>query len=140
MFKVVANLDDLIKAYMVRGIVFMEEQNISYAMEVDQYEQECLHIIGEDTGEPVAAGRIRFRGAYAKLERIAIRQAWRGKGYGSRLTQFMIETAEDRGFAAVQLHAQTYAAALYEKLGFKTVGEPFMEAGIEHCLMVRTEA
>ena len=56
MFKVVTNLDDLIKAYLVRGIVFMEEQKISYALEIDEYEHESLHILGEIDGEPVARG------------------------------------------------------------------------------------
>ncbi len=139
MFKVVTSLDDLLKTYMVRGIVFMEEQHISYALEVDEYEHECLHILGETDGEPVAAARIRFRGTYAKLERIAVRQNWRGKGYGRQLTQFMIRTAMDRGYSNLKLHAQVYAQKLYSDLGFVAQGAPFMEAGIEHCLMVRTE-
>ena len=137
MFKVVTSLDDLMKAYLVRGIVFMEEQKISYSLEVDAQEHEALHILGEIEGEPMAAGRILFRSGYAKLERIAVRRAWRGKGNGSQLTRFMIRMAEERGYGKVKLHAQVYAKALYEKLGFKTVGENFQEAGIEHCLMVR---
>jgi predicted GNAT family N-acyltransferase len=137
MFKVVTRLDDLLKAYMVRGIVFMEEQKIGYALEVDEYEHESLHILGEIDGEPVAAARMRFRSGYAKLERIAVRRAWRGKGYGGQLTRFMIRTAEDRGYEKLRLHAQVYTKGLYEKLGFTVVGDTFMEAGIEHCLMER---
>ena len=136
MFKIVTSLDDLLKTYMVRGIVFMEEQNIGYALEIDEYEHECLHILGEHNGEPIAAARIRFRGQYAKLERIAVRRNWRGKGYGRQLTQFMIQTAADRGYSKLKLHAQLYAKKLYSDLGFVTEGSPFMEAGIEHCLMV----
>jgi predicted GNAT family N-acyltransferase len=137
MFKIVTSLDDLLKTYMVRGIVFMEEQRISYAMEVDEDEHAALHILGEIDGEPVAAARVRYRAGYAKLERIAVRQEWRGRGVGSALTRFMIQTAKTHGYTTFKLHAQTYAKGLYEKLGFVAVGDPFMEAGIEHCLMIR---
>ena len=137
MFRLVTSLDDLVKTYMVRGIVFMEEQQISYDLEVDAFEHEALHVLGEINGEPVAAARILFRAGYAKLERIAVRRAWRGQGIGGRLTQFMIQAAEDRGYTTLKLHAQTYAKALYESLGFETVGDTFLEADIEHCLMIR---
>ena len=55
MFRIATNPDDLIKVFIVRGIVFLEEQNVPYAIEMDDYENSATHILGEIDGEPFAA-------------------------------------------------------------------------------------
>jgi predicted GNAT family N-acyltransferase len=139
MFKVVTNLDDLIRVFTVRDIVFIEEQKVPYKIERDKYDYSSIHVLGEDNGEPFAAGRIRPVGEYAKLERIAIRKQYRGKHLGHKLTDFMLETARSRGFKKFKLHAQTYLANFYKKHGFEIIGEMFKEAGIDHYLMIRND-
>jgi predicted GNAT family N-acyltransferase len=138
-FRTARCLDDLRKVFVVRGIVFVEEQQTSYALEVDEQEHACVHILGEIDGEPFAAGRIRFTEGWAKMERIAVRKAYRGRGLGGELLLFMLETARQLGARAFKLHAQTPVRAFYEKYGFQVRGDSFLEAGIEHCLMVRLE-
>ena len=135
-FKVVETLDELIKTFIVRGIVFMEEQGVRYTIEKDSQEHSALHLIGEIDQEPVAAARIRFQGDCAKLERMAVRPQWRGQGYGRQLLDFTMATARGQGFKKFKLHAQITAQAFYEKQGFKPVGDIFKEADIEHRLMV----
>ena len=71
MFQVVTNLEDLMKVFIVRGIVFIEEQGVPYTIERDEHDLSATHILGEMDGEPFAAGRIRAIGEYAKLERVS---------------------------------------------------------------------
>ena len=137
MFKVVTNLDDLIKVLIIRGIVFIEEQGVPYKIERDMHDYSATHVLGEENGEPFAAGRIRALGEYAKLERIAIRKAYRGKNLGHKLTEFMILTAKNQGFHKFKVHAQTYLVDFYRKHGFEIVGDIFKEAGIDHYVMIR---
>lgn len=134
--RVVDNLDDLVKAFVVRGIVFCGEQEVRYALDRDGLDTGALHVLAEVDGEPAAAGRIRFLGEFAKLERIAVRKAYRGQGLGRRLTDFMILKARERGFRKCKVHAQVQVEKFYSALGFRTEGTRFLEAGIEHCLMV----
>jgi len=136
-FKIVESLDELIQVFIVRGIVFMEEQGVGYAIEKDSHEHSTLHILGEQAGEPIAAARIRFQGEYAKIERLAVRKQWRGKGYGNQLLDFAIATARGHGLRKFKLHAQTTAQAFYAKHGFEAAGDIFLEADIEHRLMVK---
>ena len=138
-FRIAQSLDDLLKAFIVRGIVFMGEQHVSYALEKDEHEHAAVHILGETGEEPVAAGRIRFLGEHARLERLAVREEWRGLGHGSRLLGFMMDVARSRGFAKFKLNAQVTSKVFYLKHGFRVVGETFMEAGMEHCLMLRED-
>ena len=139
MFKVVTNPEDLIKVFVVRGIVFIEEQGVSYNIEHDEHDFSATHILGEIDGEPFAAGRIRAFGEYAKLERVAIRKSHRGKGLGHKLTEFMIAVAQEQGFKKFKVHAQSYLKDFYQKHGFEIVGDMFKEAGIDHYLMIRDD-
>ncbi len=137
MFKVVETQDELLKVFCVRSIVFVEEQACSYALEMDGLDYSALHILGEEQGEPFAAGRIRFLGEYAKLERIAIRRGYRRGGRGHALVEFMLATARARGFTRFKMHAQAHLVEFYRRHGFEPRGERFQEAGIDHYLMIR---
>lgn len=139
-FRIAVSLDDVIKAYLVRAIVFMEEQRVAYAEEIDEFEYSALHILGEIDGEPFAAGRIRFLGEYAKLERIAVRKDYRGRGLGHDLVNYMMHVAREKGFRKFKMHAQAHLADFYSVHGFAIKGEIFQEANIDHYLMVYEEA
>lgn len=41
------------------------------------------------------------------------------------------------GAGEVSLHSQSYVQSLYAKLGYEVAGEPFVEAGIDHVLMIK---
>jgi len=140
MFKVVTNLEDLINVFIVRGIVFIEEQGVPYTIERDEYDLLAIHILGEMDGEPFAAGRIRAVGEYAKLERVAIRKSYRGRNLGHELTDFMLSVAKEQGFKKFKVHAQSYLTDFYRKHGFEIVGDMFKEAGIDHYLMIRNDS
>jgi predicted GNAT family N-acyltransferase len=136
MFRIATSVDDLIKVFVVRGIVFVEEQHCAYAEEMDKHEFSVVHVLGEVEGEPVAAGRIRFVDRWSKLERIAVRKAYRKLNYGHQLVDFMIAQARQHGFQKIKMHAQAHLVNFYQVHGFKARGEIFQEAGIDHYLMV----
>ncbi len=139
MFKIVTTLDDLIKTFTVRAIVFIEEQHVAYREEVDEHEYSALHLLGEIDGEPVACGRIRFLGEYAKLERIAVRKAFRGRGIGHLLVEYMLNVAREKGFKKFKMHAQAHLVDFYAAHGFVRQGEMFKEANIDHYLMTKED-
>lgn len=74
MFKVTIGLNDLIKIFIVRGIVFSEEQEIPYPVERDVHDYAATHILGESQGDPFASDRIHFIEQHAKPGRIVIRK------------------------------------------------------------------
>lgn len=139
-FRLARSLDDLIKVFIVRGIVFMDEQHVAYREEMDEHEHAAIHILGEIGGEPIAAGRIRFTGSFAKLERLAVRKPYRGRGYGDQLVRFAMDVARGMGFHRFKLNAQVAVRHFYARHGFRVCGENFMEADIEHCPMIREDA
>ena len=126
-----------LKCAAIRSIVFMDEQQCSFEEEFDGLDDQAQHIIGEIEGQPIACARIRYLKDYAKLERIAVLKAHRGKCFGREIILFMIECCKHKKVSLATMNAQVYAQAFYEKLCFKAEGEIFLEAGIEHIKMSR---
>ena len=120
--------------------MFIEEQDVPYVIEMDEHEESALHVLGELDGEPFAAGRIRFQEDFAKLERIAVRRAYRGSGHGHTLMEFMISQARERGYHKLKIHGQAHLSDFYRRHGFEIQGNLFQEAGIDHYLMIRDDS
>src|SRR4030042_367254 len=138
-FKIISSPEELVGAYNIRFSVFCDEQNVPYHIEADKNESKRIHIIGFQDKEPVATGRMYITGGWLKLERIAVRKAWRSRKIGLKLVTFMIKTGNDMGVFKYKLNSQVSNIKFYERLGFKTKGKVFMEAGIEHTLMIRED-
>ena len=123
--KVVQNEEERLKAFIVRSIVYIHEQNCPYDEEFDLNDFSATQILGHINGEPVLTVRIRYFGTFAKLERLAIRPQYRGSGYGHKLLKFMLELCREKGFTNFYLHAQERLQPFYEGYGFKRTGNPF---------------
>ena len=119
----------------VRKAVFSVEQGISEALDFDGRDRECVHVLARIDDETIGTARMLPDG---HVGRIAVHKEWRGQGVGTRLVEYLMEVARERGFAEIHLHSQVQAAAFYSRLGFEARGDTFMEAGIEHGLMVKT--
>lgn len=60
---------------------------------------------------------------------MGVRREYHRKGYAERLLRFLLEEAESLGYDGLALLVGTEnhgAAALYEKIGFRRVGEGVM--------------
>ncbi|MEM9101783.1 MAG: GNAT family N-acetyltransferase [Pseudomonadota bacterium] len=127
--------DDLIKCYVIRGIVFCEGQDIAYNIEHDDQELGSHHFLVEIQEEPVATARMRIEPGYAKLERIAVRKKYRGQQIGAKLITDMLVFAQKQGVSVAKLNAQSHLELYYQSLGFETTGNTFEAAGIPHVPM-----
>ncbi|KAF1042876.1 MAG: Acetyltransferase [Herbaspirillum frisingense] len=79
--KVVEDETERLKAMLVRGIVYMHEQQCPFHEEFDLNDHTATQIIGlTDAGEPVLTARVRYFNGFAKIERLSIRSEYRGKG------------------------------------------------------------
>lgn len=121
------------EARAIRYEVFVVEQGVPVELEWDGIDPQCVHAVARDAaGQAVATGRLLPDG---HIGRMAVRAAARGAGYGAAVLAALIEQARLRGDTGVVLNAQTQAAGFYEKFGFTTEGEEFIEAGIAHVAM-----
>lgn len=123
------------KARVIRDKVFVQEQNVAEEEEFDEFEDESLHYLLYEDNKAIGTARWRHIGNKVKLERFAVLKEYRGKGYGDFLVKTVLKDALKEG-KSIYLHAQLKAIPLYERSGFKKVGDIFMECDIEHYKMV----
>lgn len=129
---------DLQVAFDFRRKVFIEEQQVPEVEEYDEFDSlqaPCDHILVYYKEQPVGTGRLRVVEGYGKLERICIVEEFRKFGLGKEIIMGLEQIARDNGLTKAKLNAQSYAEGFYEKLGYKRVGEEFMDCGIPHILM-----
>lgn len=70
-----------------------------------------------------------------RLRQMAVLKNLQGKGIGRALMQFAENIARDRGFRKITMHARKSATGFYEKLGYATSGEEFVEVTLPHVVM-----
>ena len=118
----------------VRYQVFVVEQQVPEALELDEHDPRCHHVLMSDSkGRPVGTGRIKADG---HIGRMAVLKDCRGQGIGSAMLVALLDYARARGYASVFLHAQISAIPFYANFGFVENGEPFIDAGILHQRMI----
>lgn len=133
----VKNESDFAICMAIRMEVFVFEQGVKAEDEWDAHDKESAHFFVRVDGKPAATARLREQDGIAKIERMAVREAMRGKHIGEALLQHVMEAARAQGFARARISAQTQAIPFYEKLGFAAQGEKYIEAGIPHYAMER---
>jgi predicted GNAT family N-acyltransferase len=127
------------EVFQVRKTVFVNEQHVPLAEEIDEFENGSTHFVLYDEGLPAGAGRFRIvEGGIGKVERICVLKKVRGKGAGREIMLAIEQHAKDQSIPKLKLNAQTYAIPFYEGLGYEIVSEEFMDAGIPHKTMVKT--
>ncbi|WP_341666938.1 GNAT family N-acetyltransferase [Alcaligenes sp. SDU_A2] len=119
-------------ALAVRLEVFVAEQQVPLADEVDEYDPACVHVVVYVHDLPVATGRLRPDGY---IGRLAVRRPWRATGLGGRVLDHLLALGWQAGHAELKLAAQCQARNFYRKRGFVEYGEVFDDAGIEHIMM-----
>ena len=131
----IANTNEKEKVFALRFEVFVDEQNVPPEIEIDEKDDHAIHIIAEEEGVTVGCARAVLSENSAYIGRIAVKKNLRGRHIGIQICRFVIDYCEEQGCKYIWLNAQVPAQGFYEKLGFKSEGEPFIEAGIEHIKM-----
>jgi predicted GNAT family N-acyltransferase len=133
----VRSRERLEQAFAIRRAVFVEEQGVSEALEVDGRDGEAQHLLALIEGDPVGTLRVRRvdHGRVAKIERVAVLPRARAAKVGQTLVEAALALVRAAGAEAAILHAQTSVQDFYARLGFVACGPEFIEDGIPHIAM-----
>ena len=129
-----ADADARNAAFAIRRRVFCEEQGVAIEAELDGLDADATHLLALWDEEPVGTLRWRILRATgeAKIERVAVLPAGRGKGIGRALTLAAMEAIARWAPPAIVLNAQANVVGFYAALGFRPEGPVFEEEGIPH--------
>lgn len=122
----------------LRQDVFIWEEGIRYP-DLDGVDKAAMHVFAVDGGVVAAYARAYWDDCekHAKIGRVVTAAAYRGRGLASKVVREAVAVARKHGHVAeVWLDAQEHVVGFYERLGFVTASDPFIEAGIAHVRMV----
>lgn len=128
---------ELHEIYKARVDVFVVEQTCPYP-ELDGLDTDAYHVWLEDEGRLLAYLRVLPAGArFAEVSIGRVLSTVRRRGYGSAVLDSGIKCAVEKYNARrIRIEAQTYAAEMYRRAGFKQTSEEFLEDGIPHIEML----
>jgi predicted GNAT family N-acyltransferase/CTP:molybdopterin cytidylyltransferase MocA len=125
-------------SHAVRRRVFMEEQGVSEADELDDQDGEARHWLAIQDEWVVGTARwlwLDHNDRTAKVQRVAVLAPWRRSGVGAQLMAAIEHDAKQQGAKRLVLGAQLSAVSFYQRLGYRPEGEVFLDANIEHRTM-----
>ncbi len=116
----------------IREEVFVIEQSVPEDLEIDGLDPDCIHVLIHCENLTLGTGRMQKDG---HIGRVAVRKAYRGRGYGKEIINKLISRAKELNISSVYLGAQLTAEGFYSHLGFSSYGDIFLDAGIRHIMM-----
>lgn len=129
----IAPTRDIATCRRLRRTVFIEEQGVSEADEIDDKDDAAIHLLATVDGVPMGSARLILMGEVGKIGRVCVLPAARGTGLGAALMRAAVdELRRQPGVTQAKLGAQTHALGFYERLGFTAFGPVYDDAGIAH--------
>lgn len=132
--------EELYDLLALRALVFVAEQRCAYN-DLDGYDRGAHHLyLRGESGRTEAYLRVLPPGAKypePSIGRVVTHPNIRGTGLGVELMREGMRWCESKyPGMAIRIGAQRRLEHFYQSLGFRTVGEPYDEDGIEHIEML----
>lgn len=128
----IAPTRDIALCRQLRRVVFIEEQGVPEADELDDQDEAAIHLLAEDGGKALGSARLLIQGETGKIGRVCVLAEARGRGIGAALIRAAVEEFRQMGLKRAKLGAQVHALGFYEALGFEAFGPVYQDAGIAH--------
>jgi ElaA protein len=128
--------DTAYDVWRLRQQVFVVEQQSPYPdLDGRDREPSTRHLLLREGGELVGYARVLDDGDRARIGRVLVAKAARGRGLADELVRAALEVIGDR---EIHLDAQTGLRDWYASYGFEVSGPAFDEDGVFHVPMTRS--
>lgn len=144
--KLVKTEVELQQCLNIRQEVFIKEQQVPKNLEIDKYDNlnnlAVKHFILYLNKIPLGTLRVIDTEEYLKIGRVAVLKVYRKENNGYILVSEVINKILQENIFEISekyfyLEAQVQVIRFYEKLGFESFGEEFLEANIKHQKMIK---
>lgn len=122
----------------IRKAVFVVEQG--FRNEFDRTDNDAYHaVLFTDEGIPAACGRLfTSDGRIYTIGRVAVIKEYRKKGFGEKIVTALENKARELGGTETMLSAQLRAKGFYEKLGYLSHGDEYLDEYCPHISMKKS--
>lgn len=131
---------ELYDILQLREEVFVLEQNCLYK-DIDNKDKESFHVMCYKQNRLIAYARLLPKGlsynTYCSIGRVVSNKLYRNTGIGILLMKEVMKQMKNLfPDDTIKISAQYYLIKFYEKFGFKTIGESYLEDDIPHIAML----
>ena len=123
------SLETIQLSQQIRNEVFVQEQGISLALDLDGQDTNSYHALAYINNNAVGVARLALldnsaeqnsvvENKRAVLARVAIKKEHRGDGIATKLVKSLLDKAEQLKINVIELHAHEYLIQYYESFGF----------------------
>ena len=132
---------ELYDILQLRSEVFVVEQDCVY-QDIDGKDHKALHVLGYSNDILVAYTRVFTPGDYfkeASIGRVVVKESERQHQYGYAIMEASNQAIKEiLKETVIKISAQTYLNKFYNNLGYKVIGEEYLEDGIPHVAMIKS--
>lgn len=133
-------IHELYELLRLRSEIFVVEQNCVY-QDLDRKDQIAYHVLGYYKNKLAAYTRIFDRGQYldqASIGRVVVDPSVRSLGLGKKVMEASIDAVKKLyDQEKIVISAQSHLDKFYSELGFRRIGEEYLEDGIPHTKMIK---
>lgn len=122
----------------IRFEIFIDEQGYPDYSELDELEEETIHLVLYEDEQAIATNRIyQINNDTYRIERVAVRKIARKRGLGERLLKEAEAKIIELGGKNITIKSEDIAIEFYKRFGYKPVGAEIMEYGFSHQAMTK---
>lgn len=122
----------------LRRRILREPLGLTFTPEDLAKEESDYHIVALQEDRVVGCLLLKpLSSKIVKIRQVAVDTSLQKSGIGRSLVAFCETFAFERGYSRVELSARSNAVPFYEKLGYLSFGEPFIEVTIPHQKMFK---
>jgi hypothetical protein len=120
--EIVTSYEQLLHAFAVRSICFMEEHGVPATQTFDGNDYQSTHLIVYAADEPIATARLRWFRDFVKMERTCFRKEHRSPRILQFCSKFIFDHVAQKGYERLITHAKPKYARMWRTvLGFELV-------------------
>lgn len=132
-FKILNDInDDIVN---IRTKTFVIGRGVPEEIDFDGKDKGLMHFCLYESDKLMAYLRAEKIDDYLHIGRVCVEESSRKRGYGAFLMEKLFEYSKENDIQMIELSAVDTAVGFYERMGFVTKGEFYMEAGAPHIYM-----
>lgn len=128
-----------LEALELRYQLFFKEFDLPRSVTADKLEADSIHVALSENGVLLAYGRLSpLESETFRVSQIVVSENHRRKGHASAIVSELVKCAERRAARKVVLNSQLSVIPLYEKFGFREIGDIYTVelTGVKHQKML----
>jgi N-acetylglutamate synthase-like GNAT family acetyltransferase len=124
------------KMVELRNHILRQPLGLSFTEEELEQEKNEILIAAFDEDEIIGCCILtKFNEITLRLRQMAVLDSVQGTGIGASIVSFAENIARDKGFKYMVMHARDTALGFYEKFGYSSRGDVFIEVNLPHHVM-----